>query len=229
MTQSTEPLTQPGTLDLNRLNQKFEKLHPRDILAWCVANIPTGLVQASAFNVDDMIITDLLYRDLKPAKPVPVLFVDTLHHFPQTLELVARATEIYQLKLKVYKIQGLDTPEAFAAKHGERLWKTQNQKFRELTKVEPLQRGLNKLRTIAWISGHCSEQTASGAEMPIFELDQQQRLRVNPLANWSRTETWAYVFEHDVIYNPLHDQGYPKIGDMPLTKRIKSGEDGGGH
>jgi len=54
------------------------------ILAWCVEHIP-GLVQTSAFNVDDIVITDILYRDLKPATPVPVIFLDTLHHFPQTL------------------------------------------------------------------------------------------------------------------------------------------------
>jgi phosphoadenosine phosphosulfate reductase len=59
------------------------------------SEFPTGLVQTSAFNVDDLVITDILYRDLKPAKPVPVVFLETLHHFPQTLELVAKAKEVY--------------------------------------------------------------------------------------------------------------------------------------
>jgi len=103
MTQFIEPLTQPASLDLKKLNQKFEKSHPKDILAWCLFNIPSGLVQASAFNVDDMLITDLLYRDLKPTHPVPILFLDTLHHFPQTLDLVAKANAIYDLNLKIYK------------------------------------------------------------------------------------------------------------------------------
>jgi phosphoadenosine phosphosulfate reductase len=61
--------------------------------------------------------------------------------------------------------------------------------------------------------------------MPIFELDTQERLKINPIANWTRKETWAYVFEHDVIYNPLHDQGYPSIGDEPITTPIADGED----
>lgn len=224
MTQFARPLLQPASLDLKRLNQKFEKLHPRDILAWCVANVPEGLVQASAFSVDDMLITDLLYRQLKPEHPVPVLFLDTLHHFPQTIELVAHARELYHLNLKVYKIKGVNSRKAFATKYGEALWDKDVAKFHQLTKVEPLQRGLKELGTIAWITGRRRDQAETRTEMPIFELDAEQRLQVNPLANWTRKETWAYVFEHDVIYNPLHDQGYSSIGDEPLTTPIQPGE-----
>jgi len=225
MNQSIDPLTQPASLDLKKLNQKFENSNPKHILAWCVINIPTGLVQVSAFNVDDMLITDLLYRELKPAHRVPVMFLDTLHHFPETLELVAKAKQIYKLNLKIYKIPGVSTREAFATKYGESLWDKDINQFSQLTKIEPLQRGLAELGTIAWITGRRRDQATSRADMPIFELDNQQRLKVNPLANWTRKETWAYVFEHDVVYNPLHDHGYPSIGDQPITTPIRQGED----
>jgi phosphoadenosine phosphosulfate reductase len=225
MTQSIEPLTQPARLDLKKLNLKFEKVHPKDILAWCVVNIPIGLVQVSAFSVDDLLITDLLYRDLRPVQPVPVLFLDTLHHFPQTLELVAKAQAFYDLNLKVYRVLDIKTRKQFAARYGKALWDKDVEKFHELTKIEPLNRGLEELGTIAWITGRRRDQSKTRAEMPIFELDPQQRLKVNPLANWTRKETWAYVFEHDVIYNPLHDQGYPSIGDEPLTTKVADGEE----
>lgn len=211
--------------DLNELNQRFDQAHPREILAWCVENIPTGFVQTSAFNVDDLIITDLLYRDLKPATPVPVLFLDTLHHFPQTLELVAKAKEIYNLNLQVYKTPDVDTREAFTAKYGEALWDKDILKFHDITKIEPLQRGLAELNTIAWITGRRRDQAVTRADMPIFELDKQGRIKVNPLANWTRKESWVYVAEHKVVYNPLHDQGYPSIGDEPITTPVGEGED----
>ncbi len=225
MTQSTEPLIQPTQLDLKKLNQRFENAHPRDILAWSVENIPTGLVQTSAFNVDDILITDLFYRELKPAQPVPVLFLDTLYHFPQTLELVAKAKALYNLNLQIYKMPEIESREAFAAKYGEALWDTDIAKFHQITKIEPLQRGLTELGAIAWITGRRRDQANTRADMPIFELDTQERLKINPIANWTRKETWAYVFEHDVIYNPLHDQGYPSIGDEPITTAIADGED----
>ncbi len=217
MNQSIEPLTQPSNLDLQRLNQKFEQAHPKDILAWCVVNVPTSLIQASTFNIDDLLITDLLYRDLHPAQPIPVLFIDTLHHFPQTLDLVAKVKHLYKLNLKSYKIPGVTMRQDFAAKYGEALWKRDINKFHQLTKVEPLQRGLAELGAIAWLTGDRRDQASTCANLPISELDSHQRLKVNPLANWTRKETWAYVFEYDVTYNPLHDQGYATIGDEPLT------------
>ena len=217
MNQSIEPLTNPASLDLRRLNQKFEQAHPKDILAWCIVNVPIGLVQTSAFSVDDLLVTDLLYRGLQPSNPIPVLFIDTLHHFPQTLDLVAKVRHLYNLNLKSYKTPGVRMRQDFAAKYGEALWQKDRAKFHQLTKVEPLQRGLAELGAIAWLTGDRRDQSSTFANLPIFELDSHQRLKVNPLAAWTRKETWAYVFEYDVTYNPLHDQGYSNIGDEPLT------------
>lgn len=222
-TASTADRPQFANFDLEDLNQRFENAHPREILVWSTENIPTGLVQTSAFNVDDLIVTDILYRDLK--HPVPVIFLDTLYHFRQTLELVAKAKEIYNLDLKVYKTPDVDTREAFAAKYGEALWDTDIAKFHEVTKIEPLQRGLAELNTVAWITGRRRDQAVTRANMPVFELDSNNRLKVNPLANWTRQLSWEYVAEHSVIYNPLHDQGYPSIGDEPITTSVGAGED----
>lgn len=225
MTQTADAPAQGQQFDLDALNQQFDTATPQEILAWSVENIPTGLVQTSAFNVDDLVLTDILYKQLKPAQPVPVLFLDTLHHFPQTLELVAKAKELYDLNLYVYKIQDVDTREAFAAKYGEALWDTDILKFHDLTKIEPLQRGLSELNTVAWITGRRRDQANTRADMPVFELDKQGRLKINPLASWTRKDSWAYVAKHGVIYNPLHDQGYPSIGDEPITTPVGEGED----
>jgi phosphoadenosine phosphosulfate reductase len=153
------------------------------------------------------------------------MFLDTLHHFPETLEFVAKAKDRYKLNLHVYKTPDVETRSAFAARYGEALWDTDILKFHQITKIEPLQRGLAELNTIAWITGRRRDQATTRAEMPIFELDNQQRLKVNPLATWTRKDAWRYVAEHSVIYNPLHDQGYPSIGDEPITTRVAEGED----
>ncbi len=213
------------TFDLEALNFRFAEADPKLVLAWCLENIPQGLVQSSAFSVSGMVIMDLLYRELKPQPPVPVLFLDTLHHFPETLALVHRATEVYNLDLRIYKTLEVDTQEAFAARYGEALWQTDTGKFYQLTKVEPLQRGLMELGAIAWINGRRRDQSAVRASIPIFELDQHQRLKINPLATWTNRDVWAYVFANNVIYNPLYDQGYTSIGDQPTTTPTHTLED----
>jgi phosphoadenosine phosphosulfate reductase len=225
VTTSPDTGLQVADLNLDELNQRFETAHPREILAWCVEHIPTGFVQTSAFNIDDLVITDLLYREIKPTNPVPVLFLDTLHHFPQTLELVAKAKDIYNLNLYTYKTPDVDSREAFAERYGEALWDSNVKEFHRLTKIEPLQRGLNELNTVAWITGRRRDQAPTRATMPIFEPDTGDRIKVNPLANWTRKDSWAYATEHSMIYNPLHDQGYPSIGDEPLTTPVADGED----
>jgi phosphoadenosine phosphosulfate reductase len=218
-------MTQATAFDLEALNQQFEGAHPRDILAWAVENVPTGLVQTSAFNVDDLIITDILYRDLQPNPAVPVMFLETLHHFPETLELTGKIKERYNLDFRVYTTPEADSRAAFAAKFGDALWETDIERFHHLTKIEPLQRGLAELNTIAWITGRRRDQATTRGIMPYIELDKQQRLKINPLAAWTRKQSWAYVAEHGVIYNPLHDQGYASIGDEPLTTPVGEGED----
>lgn len=225
MTQSTQLSVQFPSFNVEELNQRFETAHPREILAWCVENIPIGLVQTSAFNADDLVITDILYRDLQPATPVPVLFLDTLHHFAQTLELATKAKDLYSLDLRIYKISDLDSRAAFAARYGDALWDKDIQQFHHLTKIEPLQRGLAELNTVAWITGRRRDQAVTRGDMPIFEVDKQRRLKVNPVATWTRKETWTYIYNHSVIYNPLHDQGYPSIGDEPITTSVVQGED----
>lgn len=217
MVESTVLRKKKADFDLEQLNQQFEHAHPRKILAWCVANFPTGLVQTSTFNLEDLVITDILYRDLNPRLSVPILFLDTLHHFSETLELVVTVKNIYDLDLHVYRVTNLDSRTKFARKYGDALWQKDEQRFHHLTKTEPLIRGLTQLNALAWITGFRRDQTEYLANMPVFELDEQKRLKINPLANWTRVESWAYAYEHDLVYHPLHDQGYTQIGDEPLT------------
>ncbi|MCT7948597.1 phosphoadenosine phosphosulfate reductase [Ancylothrix sp. C2] len=211
-------------LDLDELNERFENAHPKEILAWCLRNIPTGLIQTSAFGVTGMVIMDLLYRELKPNPPVPVLFLDTLHHFKETLDLVERSRQHYNLDLRVYKVIDAESRELFARRYGDLLWEKDVQKFHYLTKVEPLQRGLSELNTQAWITGRRRDQSDSRTKLFVFERDIKKRIKVNPLASWTRKETWSYVLEHNVPYNVLHDMGYASIGDEPLTTPVGADE-----
>ena len=61
---------------------------------------------------------------------------------------------------------------------------------------------------------------------PKFGWDKRFGLwKLNPLADWSEKEVWYYISEHDVPYNPLHDQGYPSIGCTHCTRKPGAGED----
>ncbi|MEL6157906.1 MAG: phosphoadenosine phosphosulfate reductase [Cyanobacteria bacterium J06623_5] len=208
-------------LDIDALNAEFAEATPQEILAWCVTHIPQGLVQTTSFSL--LAITHMLYSEL--AHPVPVIFLDTLHLFPETLQTAQRAQEIYNLDLHTYHAVGADSREAFAERYGDRLWEQDVDRFYALTKVEPLARALDDLRVQAWITGRRRDQSEARKDLPIFEHSSDGRLKVNPLATWTRKEIWAYIFNQGVIYNPLHDQGYTSIGDQPLTTPALANED----
>ncbi len=224
MTLNLETAPRLAATELETLNEQFFAAHPKSILMWCLENIPDGLIQSTAFGLSGMVIMDMLYRDLNPAPTIPVLFLDTLHHFPETLELVRRAEERYQLDLKTYRPAHLESREAFAQTFGDALWNTDVHRFHTLTKVEPLQLALQELNVKGWITGRRRDQSASRQTLPIFERDANQHLKVNPLANWTNKDVWKYIMENKVPYNVLHDRGYGSIGDEPLTTPLQAGE-----
>ncbi|HQF54504.1 MAG TPA: phosphoadenosine phosphosulfate reductase [Fibrobacteria bacterium] len=200
--------------DLTQANEELETRHPREILAWAFQNL-RDVVVTTAWQPGGIVILDLLHDlGLRP----PVIFVDTLFQFPETLELASKLQARYDLDLRVYKPAGLETESDFIARHGEALWDRDLDLYQELTKVEPLRRAMRETGARAWISGRRRDQGGERSELAILERA-GERIKVNPLATWTRKEIWGHILSNGIPYNPLHDQGYPSIGDWPLTDK----------
>ncbi len=91
-------------------------------------------------------------------------------------------------------------------------------------KIEPLRR---KLATLdAWITGQRKDQSVTRTDVPIEQEDQafstadHKLIKFNPLADWTSQQVWAYIRQHDVPYNKLHDQGFVSIGCQPCTRPV---------
>lgn len=50
-------------------------------------------------------------------------------------------------------------------------------------------------------------------------------IKCNPLAAWSFHDVKSYMDKYGVIYNLLHDRGYPSIGCKYCTRAINAGEE----
>jgi phosphoadenosine phosphosulfate reductase len=62
------------------------------------------------------------------------------------------------------------------------------------------------------------DQSAARAGTEEIAWDERRGLwKANPLASWSDADVWAYIAEHDLPYNRLHDQGYASIGCTHCT------------
>jgi phosphoadenosine phosphosulfate reductase len=91
-----------------------------------------------------------------------------------------------------------------------------------IRKLEPLQRALSQAD--GWITGLRREQSNARAVVPDF-VEEDGRIKINPLADWTWGDVWHFVAEHHVPYNPLHDAFFPSIGCAPCTRAISVGED----
>lgn len=128
-----KPLQQP--LDsqlLASLNAYLRTLTPQDILKWGLENLP-NLYQTTAFGLTGLAQLDMLSR-LTP-NPPPLVFIDTLYHFQETLDLVEGVKKRYGRDVHVYKPEGFETTGDFEAKYGDRLWEMDETKYDYLVKV----------------------------------------------------------------------------------------------
>jgi phosphoadenosine phosphosulfate reductase len=157
---------------------------------------------------------------------IELIFLDTLYHFPQTLELVERVKQRYpELKIHTYKPEGCETTQDFEQKHGERFWEANEERYDYAAKVEPAQRAYRELDVKAVLTGRRKSQGGKRGDLDIVEIDEQGLIKVNPLANWSFKQVQAYIKENDVPTNDLLDQGYRSVGDWHSTQPVTESED----
>ena len=93
-----------------------------------------------------------------------------------------------------------------------------------IRKVEPLRRALANVD--AWMTGLRREQSITRSNLETFEWDEiNQKIKINPLIDWSLEDVRQYIKEHNVDVNPLHAKGFVSISCSCCTRAIKPGED----
>ena len=178
------------------------------------SNFP-GLFQLSSFGP-----TGLVILDLQPKK-APILFINTLHLFPETLELVQRVEAKY--KAEIHEIKVMDK-QIFQQEFGTDLYKRDESKYDYLVKVLPAHVAYHHLNVKFVFTGRRRTQGGGRSSIDICEWDQGNRIvKINPLYNWTFDQVWSYLRINNVPYNSLHDKGYKSIGDVHSTE-IGTGE-----
>ena len=183
----------------------------------------------NAMIAGDVVITDLLGRMgyLKSGK-AKIMVVDTFHLFPETMEFLKVLEKKYEFKAEVFCAEGIPVGDkaAFDKRYGANLWKEDIDEYDRVCKVEPFQRGLKTLNTDCMINGRTRWQGFERAWINLFENAPigGGLAKCNPLAYWTLEDTFDYITKYKVPYHPLHEKGYPSIGDAKDT--IPVPEDG---
>ena len=204
--------------DADRLNARFAGVDAGTMLRELLAEGTLGRVAVvSSFGTESAVLLHLV-ANADPS--TPVIFVDTLKMFDETLAY--RDTLISHLGLTDSATVTPD-PAVLDAKDDNGLrWSWDPDGCCAIRKVEPLARAKQGLD--AWISGRKAFQSVTRENLPRFEIE-EGRLKINPLGDWVKDDLEAYFAEHDLPRHPLEAKGYLSVGCAPCTSTVKPGED----
>lgn len=205
---------------------RLDRASAEDLIRWGFERFAPRIALSAGFgSPDGMVLLDLMHR-IDPSK-TRVFTLDTGRLPQETYNLMDRVRDRYEIEVEVY-FPDLGRVQQMVRQQGMNLFYESEEKRKlccAVRKVEPLERALAGLD--AWISGLRPEQSVTRASVSTVEIDQVHdgRVKLNPLAGWSKDDVWAYVKKNAVPVNALHAQGYPSVGCAPCSRAIREGED----
>jgi len=205
--------------DLTSHSERLETATPQQILAWAVDRFGNRFTMATAFGPEGMVLIHML-AEIAPR--TPIFNLETGYQFDETLELRERVKQRYGIEVELKRPEL--SVEAYEAQHGGPLYKTNPDQCCFDRKLTVLRQAI--VGKHAWASAIRRDQSPDRARAPIVGWDKKFKLvKVSPLANWTKQDVWKLITDHDIPYNPLHDQGYMSIGCWPCTRAVLFGED----
>jgi phosphoadenosine phosphosulfate reductase len=140
--------------------------------------------------------------------PIKIATIDTGVLFPETLQTWKAFEQSFGIEVEVY--------DASRVGGSVTTW-SGPEHCCSVAKVAALEQALAGAE--AWITGIRREQASTRANTQTIEHDDKRGIfKYNPLARWTEKDLWQRIFERDLPYNPLHDQGYASIGCAPCTQ-----------
>lgn len=210
-------------MDLIEIKKQLIGLEPVEQLRRLADLFPGKIVFSTSFGWEDQVVTHLIFANNLPIK---VFTLETGRLFPETYYVWNRTLEIYRKPIEAYYPQNELLQDMVNVKGPNSFYESvENRKeCCYIRKIEPLKRALagNEI----WITGIRAEQSPNREYMDNLEWDEgNQLVKFHPIFNWSLEEVKAYIKQHHIVYNTLHDKGFPSIGCMPCTRAVREGED----
>lgn len=158
------------------------------------------------------------------APDVRVITLDTGRLPAETFDMIDAIRRRYGIATEVV-LPDASEVEAMTARHGVNLFRDSvdlRSLCCEVRKARPLERKLAEFD--AYAVGLRRSQSDSRAG--IRKVDEERgRLKLSPLADWTREQVDEYTREHGLPRHPLYEKGYASIGCAPCTRPVAAGED----
>ncbi|MGC9399234.1 MAG: phosphoadenylyl-sulfate reductase [Anaerolineae bacterium] len=200
------------------LSLHAQKAKPQDILAWAWETFAPAIAATSSFQTQSV---PLLHLIAQVCPEMPVVFIDTGFHFPETLAFRNALVERLGLNLEVVRPEL--GPEELTLTYGEDLYRHDPDLCCYLNKVQPLERALEG--RCAWVSGVRHDQTRHRRHLHDLDPQISGVIKIHPLLHWTHEQVEAYREEHKLPAHPLHQLGYLSVGCAPCTQPVLRPQD----
>jgi phosphoadenosine phosphosulfate reductase len=180
-----------------------------DTLSEAIERHGVRVVLLCSFQKEESVLIDELLRIGGGKTGVRIATIDTGVLFEETMETWRAFEERFGIAIEVHDASrvGGDVKQTWSGP----------EHCCSVAKVAALESALAGAE--GWITGIRREQGPTRANTQLVEHDEKRGIhKYNPLAEWTEKDLWQRIFERDLPYNPLHDQGYSSIGCAPCTK-----------
>jgi phosphoadenosine phosphosulfate reductase len=150
------------------------------------------------------------------SREIPVYFIDTGFHFPETIIYKERIAEL--LGIEVISTKPLVCKSLQVDGDGNLYFASDPDHCCYLNKIQPLEPVL--MTHDIWINGIRGDQSAHRKQLGVIEQGPFGTRRYHPMLGWSSKEIYYYRKLYDLPPHPLEEKGYQSIGCEPCTRKM---------
>ncbi len=198
--------------------EQYSDLTDIELLREVIGNEGFGQIGAvSSFGADSALLLAMI---VEIDASIPVIFLDTGKHFPETTDYVQSLSQMLGLENIHYR-----RPDLAEVKIHDTigdLWESSVDACCDLRKVGPLEKALAGFDS--WISGRKRFHGTDRSGLQSVEWS-DGRYKINPLAHWTVDQIRREFKARDLPQHPLVAQGFPSIGCAPCTRAVAPGDD----
>lgn len=167
----------------------------------------------SSFQSHSLVLLHMLSRI---DKSIPVYFINTGYHFPETVQFRDYIADLFGLPIVDLKS---DVPKFMQRDpEGKLLFTSDPDHCCYLNKTQPMD-GILRSNDV-WINGVRADQSAVRAAMKVEQPAQHGSIRFHPMLDWNSKMIWQYQKEYNLPKHPLEEKGYVSIGCEPCTRKL---------
>ncbi len=164
---------------------------------------------SSSFQTHSLVLLHLMSK-IDPS--IPVIFLNTGFHFPETISFKDQIVKDFSLKEK--EISSPINKKDQLNNIGHFLFASDPDSCCYLNKVLPMSVLFGEFDV--WINGVRRDQSANRSG---FNIEEKRKniIRFHPMLDWDKSLIWYYIKKHQLPRHPMEAKGYYSIGCMPCT------------